>query len=66
MAPDDTSTLAAPDHYIVRIYRRAPGRGTRIAGTVETVGAGAGTERGFNNLRERERILCARPVRPPV
>jgi hypothetical protein len=67
MATDDTPTLAAPDHYIVRIYRRAPPPGGRIAGTVEVIGSGThpGAERSFATLRELEQILCAPPARPP-
>ncbi|HZT55649.1 MAG TPA: hypothetical protein VFA35_05435 [Burkholderiaceae bacterium] len=49
--------MPAPENYIVRIYRREPHHGNRIAGTVEIVGAG--TERSFRNLRELRQILCA-------
>lgn len=56
----DNPPLAAPEHYIVRVYRRALGDGARIAGTVEIVGVG--TERSFRNLRELEQILCAPPA----
>jgi hypothetical protein len=63
MTPAADLPMPAPEHYIVRIYRRrAPHHGARIAGTVEIVGAGM--ERSFRNLRELEQILCAPPERP--
>lgn len=50
-----TPSAAAPENFIVRIYRRTPGRSRGIAGTVEVVATG--TAHGFNTVRELQRIL---------
>ena len=46
-----------PESYVVRIYRRDPRWPSRLVGTVETVANGS--EQGFRNLRELQRILVA-------
>ena len=48
-------TPQAPESYVVRIYRRNPRGGGRVAGTVEIVANG--TEHSFASLRELQQIL---------
>ena len=55
---------ALPESYVVRIYRRDPRWPTRAAGTNELVDRG--TELGFKNLRELQRILATLPALRPV
>ena len=55
---------ALPESYVVRIYRRDPRWPMRAAGTFELVGRG--TEFGFKNLRELQRILATLPALRPV
>ena len=50
--------LTSPESYVVRIYRRDPRLPSRVVGTVEAVADGS--ERGFKNLRELQRILASR------
>lgn len=50
-------SVAAPESFVVRIYRRDPLAPTRIAGTVEVVASG--NELSFTGLRELQVILTA-------
>jgi hypothetical protein len=47
---------AAPESYVVRIYRRDARLPGRVAGTVEVVASGS--EVSFKSLRELQRILA--------
>lgn len=55
LAPAVAIARLSPESYVVRIYRRAARRPTRILGTVEQVGRSG--ELGFKTLRELQRIL---------
>lgn len=63
MSPNRRLPSAAPESFVVRVYRRDPLAPTRIAGTVERVASGS--ELGFVGLRELQAILIAAPRRNP-
>ncbi|MDO9354431.1 MAG: hypothetical protein Q7T55_12090 [Solirubrobacteraceae bacterium] len=58
------TSAAAPENFILRIYRRDPGSARDIAGTVEVVATGMA--HGFNSLRELQQILGVPERRGPV